>query len=63
MSTGDESGDTSRLTQTARFKPTGLLPGIVCRLAVTPLHSIVFCGMIDGIRRAAETTARLAARS
>lgn len=62
MSAGDESGETSRLTQTARFKPVGC-PGIVYRLAVTPLHNVVFGGMIDGIRRAAETTARLAARS
>ncbi|UCC32395.1 MAG: SDR family oxidoreductase [Phycisphaerales bacterium] len=62
VSAGDGSSDTSRLTQTARFKPAGL-PGIVYWLGIIPLHNIVFGGMIDGIRRAAETTAQLAARS
>lgn len=48
-------GDPSscRLTQVARFKPKGLL-GIAYWWAVWPLHGIVFRGMIEGIRRAAE---------
>ncbi len=61
VSTNDESGDTSRLTQTARFKPKGLL-GIMYWRTILPLHDIVFGGMIDGIRHVAETTARPAER-
>ena len=61
VSSNDESGDTSRLTQTARFKPKGLL-GIVYWHAILPLHNIVFGGMIDGIRRVAEATGRPAER-
>lgn len=45
-----------RLVQTARFKPRGLL-GIVYWCAILPLHGIVFSGMLNGIRSAAETTA------
>jgi uncharacterized protein YbjT (DUF2867 family)/uncharacterized protein YndB with AHSA1/START domain len=41
----------SRLVQTARFLPRGLL-GLAYWYAVLPLHGIVFRGMIDGIRRA-----------
>jgi uncharacterized protein YbjT (DUF2867 family) len=41
------------VVQTARFKPRGLL-GLAYWYAVLPLHSIVFNGMLKGIRRAAE---------
>jgi len=43
----------SRLVQTARFRPRGLL-GLAYWYAVLPLHSLVFGRMLDGIRRAAE---------
>jgi uncharacterized protein YbjT (DUF2867 family) len=43
----------SQLTQTARFKPHGLL-GLAYWYAVVPLHGIVFNTMLNGIRRAAE---------
>lgn len=43
----------SRLIQTARFRPRGLL-GLMYWYAVLPLHAIVFNGMLRGIRRAAE---------
>jgi len=41
------------LVQTARFKPRGLF-GLAYWYAVVPLHHIVFNGMLQGIRRAAE---------
>jgi len=47
----------SRVVQTARFKPRGLL-GLAYWFAVSPLHAIVFGGMIRGIRRKAEALAR-----
>lgn len=43
----------TRIAQTARFKPKGML-GLGYWLAVLPLHAIVFDGMLEGIRRAAE---------
>jgi uncharacterized protein YbjT (DUF2867 family) len=43
----------SRLIQTARFRPRGLA-GLAYWYAVTPFHGIVFKGMLNGIRRAAE---------
>jgi uncharacterized protein YbjT (DUF2867 family) len=43
-----------RLTQTARFKPRGL-SGLAYWYAVLPLHAVVFSGMLEGIRRYAET--------
>jgi hypothetical protein len=49
-------GETSRLLQTARFKPKGLL-GLMYWYAVMPLHGLVFNGMLCGIRRAAEADA------
>ncbi len=58
---GATNGPATRLVQTARFKPKGLL-GLAYWYAVTPLHSIVFDGMLRGIRRAAEQDARAAAR-
>jgi uncharacterized protein YbjT (DUF2867 family) len=41
------------LTQTARFRPRGLL-GLLYWYAVLPLHGIVLRGMLAGIRAAAE---------
>jgi uncharacterized protein YbjT (DUF2867 family) len=43
----------TRLVQTARFKPKGLL-GLVYWYGVLPFHGFVFRGMLTGIRRAAE---------
>lgn len=43
----------TRLIQTARFQPRGLL-GLLYWAAVLPLHGIVFRGMLTGIQRAAE---------
>jgi hypothetical protein len=48
--------ESSTLTQTARFRPRGLL-GLAYWFALLPLHGIVFQGMLNGIRRAAERTA------
>jgi len=48
-----ENGPRCLVVQTARFKPRGLL-GLAYWYAVLPLHSIVFSGMLSGIRRAAE---------
>ncbi len=42
----------TRLVQTARFLPRGLL-GLAYWYAVLPLHAFVFRGMLAGIRRAA----------
>ena len=44
----------SRLVQTARFAPRGLV-GIAYWYAILPVHRVVFGRMLDGIRRAAET--------
>ncbi len=49
----DGSDTRTRLTQTARFRPRGLL-GLMYWYAVLPLHGIVFSGMLHGICRAAE---------
>ena len=46
------------LIQTARFKPRGLI-GLAYWYAVLPLHRLVFNGMLNGIRRAAEQAAGL----
>ena len=51
QSDGHES---TALTMTARFRPSGLL-GLVYWYAVLPLHHVVFRGMLHGIKRAAET--------
>ncbi|HPF38534.1 MAG TPA: SDR family oxidoreductase [Phycisphaerae bacterium] len=48
--------ESSRLVQTARFKPKGLL-GLAYWYAVVPLHGIVFNAMLKGIRREAEEIA------
>lgn len=47
----------ARLTQTARFRPRGLA-GLAYWYAVSPLHHVVFQGMLNGIRRAAQARAR-----
>jgi len=44
------------LAQIARFKPKGL-GGILYWYSVLPFHGIIFRGMLDGIRRAAEKQA------
>jgi uncharacterized protein YbjT (DUF2867 family) len=49
-------GSRQRLTMTARFRPRGLF-GTLYWYSVLPFHHIVFGGMLDGIRRAAETAA------
>jgi uncharacterized protein YbjT (DUF2867 family) len=49
----ETDGGGSRLVQTARFLPRGLL-GILYWYAVMPLHGMVFRRMLQGIRRAAE---------
>jgi len=41
------------LTQTARFKPRGLI-GLAYWYSVVPLHHVVFRGMLHGIQREAE---------
>ncbi len=46
-------GGRSRLVMAARFAPKGLL-GLAYWYAVFPLHGVVFRGMLNGIRRAAE---------
>jgi uncharacterized protein YbjT (DUF2867 family) len=46
----------SRLVQTARFLPKGLL-GLAYWYAVLPFHAVVFGGMLAGVRRAALTMA------
>lgn len=47
----------SHLNQTARFKPKGLF-GILYWYGVSPLHGIVFQGMIRGVGAEAESMAR-----
>lgn len=49
----------TRLEQIARFRPKGLF-GLLYWYAVLPLHGIVFRGMLDGIRTAAEDDGRAA---
>jgi hypothetical protein len=45
-----------RLLQVARFLPRGLA-GLAYWYAVLPLHGVVFRGLLEGIRRAAEQPA------
>jgi len=52
-----DHNDSCTLVQTARFKPKGLL-GLAYWYSIVPFHGIVFKGMLEGIRRAAEKTAR-----
>jgi uncharacterized protein YbjT (DUF2867 family) len=49
----EPAGGGSRVTQTARFRPKGLL-GLAYWYSVLPLHFFVFPRMIDGIKREAE---------
>lgn len=56
ISPPNESNKT-RLTMTARYRPTGLV-GIAYWYAVVPLHDIVFGGMLKGIRDTAEAIRR-----
>jgi uncharacterized protein YbjT (DUF2867 family) len=49
---GDD-GNHCSVTQTARFRPRGLL-GLAYWYAVVPLHSLVFPRMINGIKKDAE---------
>jgi uncharacterized protein YbjT (DUF2867 family)/uncharacterized protein YndB with AHSA1/START domain len=49
----DDTLGSTRLTQTARFRPHGLA-GLVYWYSVIPFHAFVFTGMINGIRRDAE---------
>jgi hypothetical protein len=49
----DDGFNHTSLIQIARFRPRGLL-GLMYWYSVLPLHAIVFRGMLDGIRRAAE---------
>jgi uncharacterized protein YbjT (DUF2867 family) len=49
----DGEGGKTRLVQTARFSPRGLA-GLLYWYSVLPLHNVVFPGMLEGIRRAAE---------
>ncbi len=51
----------TRLVQVARFKPRGLA-GLVYWHAVSPLHGVVFSGMLEGIRREAERAGNAAKR-
>jgi uncharacterized protein YbjT (DUF2867 family) len=44
---------TTKVTQTARFRPRGLL-GLMYWWAVLPLHAFVFRGMLEGIRQRAQ---------
>ena len=53
----DGSAERTKLTMTARFRPKGLV-GILYWYAVSPLHNIVFGGMLNGIRRTAESMRR-----
>ncbi|MGL4555739.1 MAG: SDR family oxidoreductase, partial [Gemmataceae bacterium] len=53
----EPDGGRTKLTMTARFRPKGLF-GILYWYAVLPLHSIVFGGMLNGIRDLAEATWR-----
>ncbi|MDP9120464.1 MAG: SDR family oxidoreductase [Acidobacteriota bacterium] len=48
----EDGAPTTRLVQTARFRPKGLL-GLAYWYAVKPFHRVVFSGMLDGICRTA----------
>ena len=50
---GPEEPEAVTLQQTARFRPKGLA-GLVYWYVVLPAHNVVFQGLLDGIRRAAE---------
>ena len=48
-------GGNTRLTMTAMFRPKGFF-GLLYWYMVVPFHNIVFGGMLQGIKRAAENT-------
>ena len=50
----EPTADGCTLTQTARFKPRGLM-GLAYWYSVVPLHHVVFRGMLSGIQREAES--------
>ena len=52
-----EGNTATTLHMNAKFRPRGLL-GILYWYAVVPLHSVVFGGMLNGIKRAAESAAQ-----
>ncbi len=54
VESSDASNPATRLTMTARFRPKGLT-GIIYWYCVLPLHHIVFSGMLNGIKHAAES--------
>ncbi len=56
----EPEGSGSRIVQTARFKPRGLL-GLAYWYAVLPFHAVVFRGMLEGIRKEAESAPQEAA--
>lgn len=56
-----QPGGKRRLTQTARFLPSGLL-GLLYWWFVTPLHNLVFGGMLRGIVSVAESNSSLASK-
>ena len=47
----------SVIRQTAIFEPHGVA-GLLYWYALFPIHSLIFAGMLKGIARAAEATAR-----
>jgi uncharacterized protein YbjT (DUF2867 family) len=47
----------TKLIMTARFRPKGIV-GLAYWYAVVPFHNIVFGGMLQGIKRAAETESK-----
>ena len=49
-------GESPTLVQVARFRPRGLL-GLLYWYSIKPLHGIVFTGMLNGIKREAESQA------
>jgi uncharacterized protein YbjT (DUF2867 family) len=50
----EPADDGSRIVQTARFRPKGLF-GRLYWYGVLPFHALVFPGLLDGIRRDAES--------
>jgi uncharacterized protein YbjT (DUF2867 family) len=50
-----DHGASTELVMTARFRPRGLA-GLAYWYAVLPLHHLVFSGMLQGIKRAAEAS-------
>lgn len=55
LQAGADGGAPTTLVQTARFRPRGLL-GLIYWYAVMPAHGLVFNGLLDGIKQAAESS-------